>query len=268
MTGRVTLVGAGPGDADLLTVRGLKTLQDADVIVADRLGARAVLEQLAASGIRLRADVIDVGKLPGYHRVPQEAINELLVELAQTGKHVVRLKGGDPFVFGRGREEQQFCEEHGIPVEVVPGVTSAISVPAVAGIPLTHRGVATSFTVLTGHDQIEAGGVLSLSKGDHTVVLLMGVNTLGHSAHVLAAGARGVDCPVAIVEDGYGENQRVTVGSLGTIAGIAAARQVRNPAVIVVGDVVRLSPHAVGVLSAPAGHWTDAFLADPPLSPL
>ncbi|MBW8761372.1 MAG: uroporphyrinogen-III C-methyltransferase [Microbacterium sp.] len=242
MTGHVTLVGAGPGDAGLLTVRGLKALQNADVIVADRLGARAVLEQLAAEGVVLSAEVIDVGKLPGHHPVPQDGINELLVELAAAGRNVVRLKGGDPFVFGRGREEQLFCEQRGIPVDVVPGVTSAISVPAVAGIPLTHRGVATSFTVLSGHDQIDRvpGG------GDHTVVLLMGVNTLGHSAHVLAAGARGADCPVAIIEDGYGATQRVTIGTLGTITGIAAARQVRSPAVIVIGDVVRLSPHAAG----------------------
>lgn len=261
MTGHVTLVGAGPGDADLLTLRGLKALQNADVIVADRLGARAVLEQLAADGVVLAAEVIDVGKLPGHHPVPQDGINELLVELAITGKNVVRLKGGDPFVFGRGREEQVFCEERGIPVEVVPGVTSAISVPAVAGIPLTHRGVAASFTVLSGHDQIDRvpGGA------DHTVVLLMGVNTLGHSAHVLTAGARGAACPVAIIEDGYGENQRVTIGTLGTITGIAAERQVRSPAVIVVGDVVRLSPHAVGDVTvssqAPKPHWTDALTA-------
>jgi uroporphyrin-III C-methyltransferase/precorrin-2 dehydrogenase/sirohydrochlorin ferrochelatase/uroporphyrin-III C-methyltransferase len=260
MTGRVALVGAGPGDAGLLTVRGLKALQNADVIVADRLGARAVLEQLAAEGIALPAEVIDVGKLPGHHPVPQDGINELLVELARAGKNVVRLKGGDPFVFGRGREEQLFCEEHGIPVEVVPGVTSAISVPAVAGIPLTHRGVATSFTVLSGHDQIDRvpGGA------DHTVVLLMGVNTLGHSAHVLAAGSRGADCPVAIVEDGYGENQRVTIGTLGTITGTAAERQVRSPAVIVIGDVVRLSPQAgPPALSTTVKkpHWTEALTA-------
>ena len=174
--------------------------------------------------------------------MPQDGINELLVEQARAGRRVVRLKGGDPFVFGRGREEQLFCEEHGVSVDVVPGVTSAVSVPAVAGIPLTHRGVAASFTVVSAHDQIERlpGG------SDHTVVLLMGVNTLGHSAHVLAAGARGSECPVAIVEDGFSENQRVTIGTLGTITALAAARQVRSPAVIVVGDVVSLSPHAAG----------------------
>ncbi|MEJ1090512.1 uroporphyrinogen-III C-methyltransferase [Microbacterium istanbulense] len=244
MIGTVTLVGAGPGDAGLLTLRGLRALQQADVIVADRLGARAVLDQLAADGVELTAEVVDVGKLPGHHPVPQDGINALLAHLATEGKDVVRLKGGDPFIFGRGREEQLFCEEAGVPVQVVPGVTSAVSVPAVAGIPLTHRGVAASFTVVSAHDQISqvAGG------REHTVVLLMGVGTLAHSAHVLAAGSRGLDCPVAIIEDGYGPGERVTVGTLATIAHLAASRQVRSPAVVVVGDVVRLSPHATDAL--------------------
>ncbi|MBS1699877.1 MAG: uroporphyrinogen-III C-methyltransferase [Actinobacteria bacterium] len=235
--GTVTLVGAGPGDAGLLTLRGLRALEAADVIVADRLGARAVLDQLAADGVALTAEVIDVGKTPGHHPVPQNEINALLVRHARAGREVVRLKGGDPFVLGRGREEALYCEAEGIAVRVVPGVTSAVSVPAVAGIPLTHRGVATAFTVASAHDPIEQlpGG------SDHTVVLLMGIGTLGHTAGILARGARGADCPVAIIEDGYGSGERVTVGSLGTIAALAAERRVRNPAVVVVGDVVRLS---------------------------
>lgn len=236
-TGSVTLVGAGPGDAGLLTLRGLRALQDADVIVADRLGARAVLDQLAADGQGISAEVIDVGKLPGHHPVTQDRINELLVAEARAGRRVVRLKGGDPFVFGRGREEQLFCAAADIPVEVVSGVTSAVAVPALAGIPLTQRGVAETFTVASAHDQI--GG---LAGGrEHTVVLLMGVSTLGHSAHVLAAGERGADCPVAIIEDGFGAGQRVTVGTLGTITALAASRQVRSPAVVVIGDVVSLT---------------------------
>lgn len=240
--GTVTLVGAGPGDAGLLTLRGLRALQQADVIVADRLGARTVLAQLADDGVLLDAEVVDVGKLPGHHPVPQDGINALLVSLARQGRRVVRLKGGDPFVFGRGREEQLFCEAAGIPVEVVAGVTSAVAVPGIAGIPLTQRGVAESFTVASAHDQIVALG----GGRDHTVVLLMGVNTLGHSAHVLAAGRRGGDCPVAIIEDGFGARQRVTVGTLDTIAHLAAERHVRSPAVVVVGDVVALSPHSEG----------------------
>ena len=266
MTGLVTLVGAGPGDAGLLTLRGLRALQDADVVLADRLGARPVIDQLAEEGVHLSAEVIDVGKRPGHHAVPQDEINAILVELAAAGRRVVRLKGGDPFVFGRGREEQLFCEAAGIRVEIVPGVTSAVSVPAAAGIPLTHRGVSTSFTVVSGHDQIER------LPGDrsHTVVLLMGVNTLGHSAHVLASGARGADCPVAIIEDGYGDRQRVTIGTLDTIVHLAAARGVRSPAVVVVGDVVRLSPDAASALDdhavppvssrrAARTRWADAF---------
>ncbi|MFE6254119.1 uroporphyrinogen-III C-methyltransferase [Agromyces sp. NPDC057865] len=238
--GRVTLVGAGPGDAGLLTIRGLRALEAADVIVADRLGARGVLDGLAAEGVQLRAEVVDVGKLPGHHAVPQDAINELLVTLALDGRQVVRLKGGDPFIFGRGGEELAYCCDRGIDVEVVPGITSAISVPAIAGIPLTHRGLATTFTVVTGHDQIQ-----SLGGGrDHTVVLLMGIGTLANSAITLARGERGGDCPVAIIEDGYGPRQRVTVGTLDTIALQAARRGIRSPAVVVVGDVVTLSPYA------------------------
>ncbi|MFN3949804.1 uroporphyrinogen-III C-methyltransferase [Microbacterium sp.] len=245
-SGVVWLVGAGPGDAGLLTLRGLRALESADVIVADRLGARGVLDGLAAEGVRLEAEVIDVGKLPGHHAVPQDAINALLVREALAGRTVVRLKGGDPYVFGRGGEELFACREAGIDVRVVPGVTSAVSVPALAGIPLTHRGVATSFTVATAHDQIA-----SLSGGrDHTVVLLMGVGTLANSALTLARGARGADCPVAIVEDGFGARQRVTVGTLATIAAQAAERGVRSPAVVVVGDVVRLSPYAPAALAS------------------
>lgn len=239
-TGKVWLVGAGPGDAGLLTVKGLRALEAADVIVADRLGARAVLDGLAAEGVTLRAEVVDVGKRPGHHAVPQDAINALLVHHAGEGQTVVRLKGGDPYIFGRGGEELAACQEAGVAVEVVPGITSAVSVPAIAGIPLTHRGVATAFTVATGHDQIRALG----GGRDHTVVLLMGVGTLAHSAITLARGERGADCPVAVVEDGYGPRQRVTIGTLATIAQQAAERGIRSPAVVVVGDVVRLSPYA------------------------
>ncbi|WP_430647058.1 uroporphyrinogen-III C-methyltransferase [Agromyces sp. GXS1127] len=253
--GRVALVGAGPGDPGLITLRGLRALEAADVIVADRLGARSVLDGLAAEGVALTAEVVDVGKLPGHHAVPQDAINELLVTLALGGKRVVRLKGGDPYVFGRGGEELAFCRERGVDVEVVPGITSAVSVPAIAGIPLTHRGLATTFTVVTGHDQIQ-----SLGGGrDHTVVLLMGVGTLANSAITLARGERGAECPVAIVEDGYGPRQRVTIGTLETIAHQAAVRGVRSPAVVVVGDVVRLSPYAPAALAA------SAFVAPPTL---
>ena len=245
--GSVLLIGAGPGDLGMLTVTGLRGLESADVIVADRLGARSILDQLTEDrGQPLDAEIIDVGKHPGHHPVPQSRINDILVEQARSGRRVVRLKGGDPFVFGRGGEEVLHCREAGVEVQVVPGVTSANSVPAIAGIPLTHRGVATSYTVATGHDQLaEIGG-----GTDHTVVVLMGIGTLVHSAMVLSRGDRGPDCPVAIIEDGFGQSQRVTIGTLGTIAFLAARRGVRSPAIIVVGDVVTLSPYADGAFTA------------------
>ncbi len=233
--GIVHLVGGGPGDPDLMTVRARRLLAEADVVIADRLGPRALLREVGEDVL-----VIDVGKLPGNHPVPQDEINALLVGHALAGKHVVRLKGGDPYVFGRGGEEAEYCRQRGVVVEVVPGVTSAISVPAAAGIPVTHRGVANGFSVVTGHEEI---AVLPGGR-EHTVVLLMGVSALASSATQLASGTRGGDCPVAIIEDGYGEHQRVTIGTLSTIARLATAREVRSPAVIVVGDVVSLSPHA------------------------
>lgn len=241
MTPLIALVGGGPGDPGLITVRGQQLLDRADVVIADRLGPRALLQ-----GLRPEVMVIDVGKLPGHHPVPQHEINALLVEHARAGRSVVRLKGGDPYVFGRGREEAEFCLQHGIEVEIVPGVTSAISVPAAAGIPLTHRGVANGFTVVTGHEDL-----LDVPGGaGHTLVVLMGVSGLAGSAARLAAGGRGADCPVAIIEDGYGENQRVTIATLGTIAALAALAGVRSPAVIVIGDVVRLSPFAADALGS------------------
>ena len=224
VTGRVTLVGAGPGDPGLLTLRGLRALEAADVIVADRLGARGGARRTRRRGRACCAPRSSTSaSSPATTRCRRTAINELLVALARDGKRVVRLKGGDPFIFGRGGEEVAFCRDAGVDVEVVPGVTSAISVPAIAGIPLTHRGLATTFTVVTGHDQIQ-----SLGGGrDHTVVLLMGIGTLANSAITLARGERGGDCPVAIIEDGYGPGQRVTIGTLDTIA-LQAARA-RHP---------------------------------------
>ena len=232
--GSVALVGGGPGASGLVTVRGRRQLADADVVVVDRLGPRGLLAELADDVV-----VVDVGKTPGNHPVPQHEINALLVEHALAGRRVVRLKGGDPFVFGRGGEEVEACRLAGVDVEVVPGVTSAVSVPAAAGIPVTHRGVARGFSVLTGHAEVAdaAGGA------DHTLLLLMGVTLLAQTCRDLVAGDRPPSTPVAVVEDGYGPGQRVTVGTLDTIAGQAERVGVRPPAVTVVGDVVRLSPH-------------------------
>lgn len=230
--GWVALVGGGPGSDGLLTSRGHELLATADVVVVDRLAPRTVVSRLPES-----VRVIDVGKTPGHHPVPQDRINEILVEEASRGHGVVRLKGGDPYVLGRGGEERLACEAHGIPVEVVPGVTSAVAVPAAAGIPLTHRGVAKAFTVVSGHEQIP-----SLPPGsDHTLVLLMGVSTLRDSATRLMAAGRRADCPVAIVERGFLPDQRVTFGRLDDIADTALFRRVESPAVVVVGDVVDLA---------------------------
>ena len=233
--GSVALIGGGPGAEDLITVRGRRLLAEADVVVADRLGPRGLLE-----GLGENVKVIEVGKTPGHHPVTQSEINAILVREAKKGHRVARLKGGDPYVLGRGGEEAIACRDAGVDVEVVPGVTSAVSVPAAAGIPVTHRGLAKAFTMISGHEELE-----NVPHGsDHTVVLLMGVGTLNRSIPILQAAGRGADCPVAIIENGFAQNQRVTIGTLGTIVAQAQAGRVRNPAVVVVGDVVRVSPLA------------------------
>lgn len=233
--GSVALVGGGPGDSGLITVRGRRLLGQADVVVADRLGPRELLKELAPD-----VRVIEVGKTPGHHPVPQSEINRILVDEALQGHRVVRLKGGDPYVLGRGGEEAEFCRQHGVEVEVVSGVTSAISVPAAAGIPVTHRGLAKGFSVVTGHEELAEVP----ARADHTVILLMGVGQLRSSAASLAQAGLPLDTPVGIVENGYLPNQRVTIGTLASIADQAEATGVANPAVIVIGDVVRVSPFA------------------------
>jgi uroporphyrin-III C-methyltransferase/precorrin-2 dehydrogenase/sirohydrochlorin ferrochelatase len=232
--GFVALVGGGPGDAGLVTARGRRLLAEADVVVVDRLAPTSLLEELSPD-----VEVIDVGKRPDHHPVPQDEINALLVEHAKRGRVVVRLKGGDPYVFGRGGEERQACEDAGVHVEVVPGVTSAISVPAAAGIPVTHRGVAQGFSVVTGHEGL---GALPHDRS-HTLVLLMGISRLAATVQELVAAGHDPDAPAAVVESGWTDAQRVTVGTLATIAGRAAEVGARAPAVTVVGDVVTLSPH-------------------------
>lgn len=235
-TGRVALVGGGPGDPGLITVRGRELLDEADVVVADRLGPRALLDTLAP-----HVEVIDVGKTPGHHPISQWRINEILVEQARAGRNVVRLKGGDPFVLGRGGEEALHCVAHGVPVEVVPGVTSAISVPAAAGIPVTHRGVTASFVVASAHDgAASAIEALRDAPVSSTLVLLMGVTSLSGTAERLIASGRPAATPVAFIESGWTPAQRVTVTTLDQAAETAAREQVRSPAVVVIGDVVAL----------------------------
>ena len=246
--GRVALVGGGPGAEDLITVRGRRLLAQADVVVTDRLGATGLLDQLPQ-----RTRVIDVGKTPGHHPVPQFEINEILVREAKEGRLVVRLKGGDHFVLGRGGEEMLHCAAHGIPVEVVPGVTSAISVPAAAGIPVTQRGVTASFVMASAHDGPEH--VLAAARSaapDATLVLLMGVAKLPETAAALIAAGRAPHTPVAMIESGWTPQQRTTTSTLAHAAADAVAAGVRSPAVIVIGAVVAVRDEllALGALLA------------------
>lgn len=232
--GRVSLVGGGPGAEDLITVRGRALLAAADVVVVDRLGPRGLLATLGTD-----VEVIDVGKTPGNHPVGQERINELLVLHAKAGKHVVRLKGGDPFVLGRGGEEALHCAENAVPVEVVPGVTSAVSVPAAAGIPVTHRGITASFVVASAHEGADAvTAALRDAPVDATLVLLMGVTRLAETAAGLVRAGRRPETPVALIESGWTPAQRTTVTTLERAADDAEAAGVRAPAIVVVGDVV------------------------------
>ena len=232
--GIVYIVGGGPGDPGLITVKGLECLRRADVVLYDRLIAQELLSETPSD-----TELIDVGKEPKRHRRSQEEINSLLIEKARHGKVVVRLKGGDPFVFGRGGEECLALAEAGIPFVVVPGVSSSIAVPAYAGIPVTQRGVTTAFTVVAGH----TGGSDSTIDWEAiskigTVIFLMGVEHLAEIVEKLAAYGRAADTPVALIQEGTTPNQRVVTGTLADI--VEKSRDVRPPAVFVVGEVVRL----------------------------
>ncbi|WP_028272503.1 MULTISPECIES: uroporphyrinogen-III C-methyltransferase [Arthrobacter] len=231
--GHVTLVGGGPGVGELLTVAAVKALRDADVVFYDRLAPYQELPFLTS------AELVDVGKQPGHHKVSQGDIEKLMVQSALAGNNVVRLKGGDPYVFGRGGEEVAACVAAGVPVKVVSGVTSAISVPAAAGIPVTHREVSHMFTVVSGHAPLTEKELTHLAGLGGTIVVLMGIGTL----HQLAAGLRRAgmkaDMPMAVVERGYRPGQRTTIAQLGTI--VKAAADCTNPAVLVIGEVVRVA---------------------------
>lgn len=228
--GHVVLIGGGPGDPDLITVRGRRELAMADVVVFDRLGPSSLLASLAPD-----VELIEAGKRPGHHTLTQDQINAVIVDRALAGRRVVRLKGGDPFVFGRGSEEVQACVAAGVTVEVVPGISSAVAAPAAAGIPVTHRGLANGYAVITGH---QLDDLTSLAQLDLTLVVLMGVATLPELSAGLVAAGRSSSTPVAVIEQASTPQQRVTIGTLASIADLAAAVGVRNPAVIVVGDVV------------------------------
>jgi uroporphyrin-III C-methyltransferase len=238
--GTVVLVGGGPGDPGLITVRGRQALSQADVVVADHLAPQALLASLPPE-----VEVIDASKLPRGRFMAQEQINALLVEHALAGRRVVRLKGGDPFVFGRGMEELEACVAAGVPVEVVPGVTSAIGVPALAGIPVTHRGLTHEFVVVSGHvppghpQSLVDWAALGRLRG--TVVVLMGVDTAPAIAAALVEHGRSPRTPVAVVSEGSTPNQRTVRTTLGELPRTVAEEGIRPPAVWVVGEVVGLS---------------------------
>ena len=239
MSGSVALVGAGPGDPGLMTVRGLALLRRAEVVIHDRLVDPRLLEEAPVDALRIFA-----GKASGAHVLSQERINALLVAHARRGRRVVRLKGGDPFVFGRGGEEASALAAAGIPFEVVPGVSSAVAVPAYAGVPVTHRGIASSFAVVTGHEDEdktdESVDWARLATAVDTLVILMGALSLPRIAHALLAAGRRADTPVALIRWGTTDAQETIVGRLDEIAALADAVRLAPPVVIVVGDVVAL----------------------------
>ena len=233
--GKVYLTGAGPGDIDLLTIKALRVVQQADVIIYDRLANPDILQQ-AKSG----CEFIYVGKKDSHHTLPQEEINELIYQAALKYENVVRLKGGDPLVFGRGGEEGIYLRERGIAFEFIPGVTSAIAVPEYAGIPVTHRGVTVSFRVVTGHESKKAHSQIPWEnyKTDDTIIFLMGLHNLEKITKKLIEIGKPKDHPVAVISKGTTPEEKTVVGTIEDI--YQKAKDLPTPALIVVGEVVRL----------------------------
>ncbi|MDP9866083.1 MULTISPECIES: uroporphyrinogen-III C-methyltransferase [Streptosporangium] len=235
----VALVGGGPGDPGLITVRGRQLLAQADVVIADRLAPQALLDELSPD-----VELIDAAKIPYGRYMAQEKINELLIEHAKQGKFVVRLKGGDPFVFGRGGEEMLACAREGIPVLVVPGITSPVAVPAAANVPVTHRGVSQEFHVISVH--VPPGDARStvdwpnLARSGGTLVLMMAVERIGTIAETLIRDGRSPETPVMVVQDGTLPTQRALYATLSTVAERVTAAGIRPPAIVIVGDVVKV----------------------------
>lgn len=235
--GKVYLVGAGPGDPELITLKALKCIQKADVILYDRLVNKELLTY-AKKG----AELIYCGKLPDFHLMKQETINHFLIRYAKNGKVVTRLKGGDPFVFGRGGEEAEALAKQKIPFEIVPGITSGIAAAAYAGIPVTHRELSSSVAFVTGHhknDAKEDEKWESLAKGIDTLAIYMGVNNLPYIKEQLLKYGKKEDTPVALVHWGTTEVQKTVTGTLSTILDIAKEEKIQNPSMIIIGEVVR-----------------------------
>lgn len=236
--GVVYIVGAGPGDVDLITVKGLRCIEAADVILYDRL----INEELLAYA-KKGAKLIFCGKLPNQHAMIQENINQALVHYAQQGLIVTRLKGGDPFVFGRGAEEAEVLAQNGIPFEIVPGITSGIAAPAYAGIPVTHRELSSSFAIVTGHMREGKDDTIqweSLAKGIDTIAIYMGVGNLPYIRQQLLKYGRNANTPVALVHWGTFAKQKTITGTLANIVDVAKRENIKNPSMILVGEVVAL----------------------------
>jgi uroporphyrin-III C-methyltransferase len=233
--GKVFIVGAGPGKKEFLTLRALEVIKEADVIIHDALigEVKEILKEV-------RAEIIDAGKRSGKHRMTQQEINDLLLKYAQEGKKVVRLKGGDPFVFGRGGEEAEFLASHGIEFEVVPGITSAIAVPASAGIPVTHRRYDPALVFITGRESRERMNWKALAELNATIVVLMGAGRVKEVCENLLRYGKNPQTPVAIIEKGYSDDERILVCDLQNAGELSEKEVVSSPAIIVIGDVVRL----------------------------
>ena len=237
--GKVYLVGAGPGDPQLLTIKAVKALKDADVVIYDRLGVSEEVLCLAPDG----AERIFVGKRTGLHEVPQDQITNIIIEKAKQGGKIVRLKGGDPFIFGRGGEEAEALVAEGIEFEIIPGISSSVSAPMYAGIPLTHRDYAASVAIITGHragDAEKPVDWVKIANAVDTVVILMGVESLEGIVGKLLAGGISPEKPVAMVESGTLPQQRTLISTLGAVVKEAAEKQIKPPSVIVIGEVANL----------------------------
>jgi uroporphyrin-III C-methyltransferase len=237
--GKVYLVGAGPGDPKLLTVKAVEAIKQADVLIYDRLGVNEEVLNMAPA----KAERIFVGKRTGLHEVPQDQITNIIIQKAKEGGRVVRLKGGDPFIFGRGGEEAEALIAEGIEFEVVPGISSSVAAPMYAGIPLTHRDYAASVAIITGHragDAEKPVDWVKIANAVDTMVILMGVESLEGIVDKLVAGGVSVDRPVAMVESGTLPQQRTLIATLGTIVEEAKTKDIKPPSVIIIGEVANL----------------------------
>lgn len=235
---RITLVGAGPGDAELITIKGIKALQTADVVLYDALVNDEILDFAPAAAVK-----VYVGKRSGDHSFSQDSINKLMVDYALNYGHVVRLKGGDPFVFGRGHEELEHAAGYNIPTQVIPGISSSIGVPGLQGIPVTHRGLSESFWVVTGttSDGKISQDIYQAAKTKATIVVLMGIHKLAQIAAIFKAEGKG-NLPVAVIQSGTTVNEKLAIGVVDTIVDLTKEQGISSPALIVLGEVVSLHP--------------------------